>query len=350
MDQKRFNPTMFKFAREERGLSQKDLAHELDIQQSSVCKYEAGDMIPTTESLKKMCDFFGYQKDFFFQDDLPVYSGLVFHRKRASLGAKERLRLEAEARLRVMDVLYLFRKKRIESNVIPRMNREPEEMAQALRKYWNVNDGPIDNVTKLLEDNHIAILSFPFKTAELDGFVLNLDNIICIALNNDGCFPPDRQRFTLCHELAHALLHQNVFPDKEIEKQADTFAAEFLAPQSAIENDLALPLTFEKLEQLKRKWKMSMASFVVRAHNTKKIPDVVYRRIMMFMSSRGLRKHEPECGLVPEMPTLLNNLIQEFFTETQDALSRLKLSESRFKDRYPEIKIGGLSEMSVGKA
>jgi hypothetical protein len=85
-------------------------------------------------------------------------------------------------------------------------------------------------------------------------------------------------------------------------------------------------------------------------HDIGKISDVIYRRIMMFLSTRGLRKHEPECGLVPETPTLLNNMIQEFFAETQEALPTLKLSESRFKKRYPEIKVGGLSEMSVGKA
>ena len=349
MDQKRFNPELFKLVREEQGLSQKELAQKLGIQQSSVCKYEAGDMIPTTEIINDMSKYFGYQEDFFFQDVFPVYSGLVFHRKRASLSAKDRTKLEAEARLRAMDVLYLFKRKGLKSNIIPRENREPEIIAQVLRKHWRVNDGPIDNVTKLLEDNNIAILSFDFATEELDGFVLNVNNIVCIALNSNSCFSPDRRRFTLCHELAHDLLHQNVFPDKTTEKEADRFAAEFLAPQNAIESDLAQTLTFERLQQLKHTWKMSMASLVVRAHTIGKLSDVSYHRIMMYMSSKGLRKHEPECGLVPEIPCLLNNMLQEFFAETQDALSRLKLSESRFKDRYPEI-IGGLSEMSVGKA
>ena len=347
MDQNRFNPALFKLVREEQGLSQKELAQKLGIQQSSVCKYEAGDMIPTTGIINDMSRYFGYQEDFFFQDDFPVYSGLVFHRKRASLGAKDRTKLEAEARLRAMDVLYLFKRKGLKSNIIPRKNREPEEMAQALRKHWNVKDGPIDNVTKLLEDNNIAILSFDFATEELDGFVLNVNNIVCIALNSNSCFSPDRRRFTLCHELAHALLHQNVFPDKTTEKEADRFAAEFLAPRDAIESDLAWPMTFGQLEQLKSKWKISIACLVVRAHTIGKISDVIYRRIMVFMSSNGLRKHEPECGLVPETPSLLNRMIKELFPETQDALSWLKLSEWRFNYRYNE---GGLSEMSVGKA
>ena len=347
MDQTHFNPALFKLAREERGFSQKELAQALNVQQSSVCKYEAGDIAPSSETVKVMSDFFGYPKDFFFQNDLPVYSGLIFHRKRASLGAKERMKLEAKARLRAMDVLHLFRWKGIKSNIIPREERSPEAMAQALRKYWGVNDGPIDNLTKLLEDNNIVILSFKFDAEELDGFVLNVDNVVCIAMNNDDCFSPDRQRFTMCHELAHALLHQNVFPDKTTEDEADKFAAEFLAPKDSIVSDFEQPLTFDRLEQLKRKWKVSMASLVYRAHFLKKISDVFYRRIMMFMTSRGFRKHEPECGLVPETPTLLNNMIQEFFAETQDALSTLKLSESRFKDRYQDL--GGLIDMTVGK-
>lgn len=350
MDQNQFNPALLKLAREERGFSQKELAQKLCIQQSSVCKYEAGALIPSDDTIRSISKLFGYQSTFFFQDDLPVYSGLIFHRKRTSLSAKKRMSIEAEARLRAIDVLHLFKWKDLKSNIIPRENRKPEEMAQALREHWNVNDGPIENLTKLLEDNNIVILSFKFDAEELDGFVLNVDNIVCIAMNNDGGFSPDRQRFTMCHELAHALLHQNVFPDKTIEGEADRFAAEFLAPQKAIESDLAWPMTFERLKQLKSKWKISMASLIYRAHKLGKISDAIYRRIMMYMSSHGFRKHEPDCGLVPETPSLLNNMIQEFLTETQDALSRLKLSESRFKDRYPEIKIGGLSEMSVGKA
>ena len=348
MDQNQFNPALLKLAREERGLSQKELAEALCIQQSSVCKYEAGDLIPSNETIKSISKLFGYQSTFFFQDDLPVYSGLIFHRKRTSLSAKKRTRLEAEARLRAMDVLYLFKRKGLKSNIISREKRKPQEMAQALREHWNVNDGPIDNLTKLLEDNYIVVLSFKFDAEELDGFVLNVDNVVCIAMNNDNGFSPDRQRFTMCHELAHALLHQNVFPDKTTESEADKFAAEFLAPRKAIESDLVWPLTFGQLEQLKRKWKISIASLVYRAHAIGNISDVIYRRIMMFMSSYGLRKHEPDCGLVPETPSLLNNMIQEFFTETQDALSRLKLSEWRFNERYNLS--GGLSEMPVGKS
>ncbi len=350
MDQNLFNPALLKLAREERGLSQKELAEALSIQQSSVCKYEAGDLIPSNETIESVSKLFDYPSTFFFQDDLPVYSGLIFHRKRSSLSAKKRMSIEAEARLRAIDVLHLFKWKDLKSNIIPRENRKPEEMAQALRKHWNVNDGPIENLTKLLEDNKIVILSFKFDAEELDGFVLNVDNVVCIALNKDDGFSPDRQRFTMCHELAHALLHQNVFPDKTTEREADRFAAEFLAPRKAIESDLVWPMTFGQLEQLKSKWKISIAGLVYRMHDIGKISDVIYRRIMMFLSTRGLRKHEPECGLVPETPTLLNNMIQEFFAETQEALPTLKLSESRFKKRYPEIKVGGLSEMSVGKA
>ena len=335
-----FNPALFKLVREQNSLSQKDLAVKLGVQQSSVCKFEAGGMIPSEAVISKMSSSFGYLNEFFFQKELSVHSGLIFHRKRAALGAKERIKLEAEARLRAMDVLYLFRKKGLQSNVIPRENRSPEVMAQDLRVYWNVKAGPIENLTELLESNRIVIISFDFGTSELDGFVINVDNIVCIAMNKDDCFSPDRRRFTLCHELAHALLHQNEFPSKDAEKEADKFAAEFLAPENCIKDELTPPLTMEKLKTLKSQWKMSMASLIYRAHALGNISDAVYHRLLVFMSTYGFRKHEPECGLVFETPSLLNSMMREFYTETLDAPAQLGLSLQRFTNRYLQTQEG----------
>lgn len=344
-----FNPSILKLAREQLGVSQKELALLLKVQQSAICKYELGTISPSEDVIERMSSLFQYPRDFFYQDNFIADSGLVYHRKRASLSAKDRAKIEAEVRLRTIDVYQLLKKGSIKSNLLLREGDEsPEAMAQSLRKFWNVDNGPIENVTELFEKNNIVILSFPFELSELDGFTLNLGEIVCIALNDDIVFSPDRRRFTLCHELAHSVLHRNTFPCKKTEKEADAFAAEFLAPEEQIKKEFVTPLTLDELKQLKTRWKISMASLVVRAHSLEVISDAVYRHTMIYLSSCGFRKKEPECGLSFEYPSLLLEKIKSLFRETPDVLAQLKLSKERFMQRYSQL--GGLIDMTVGKA
>ncbi|WP_410672237.1 ImmA/IrrE family metallo-endopeptidase [Amycolatopsis sp. cmx-4-68] len=44
---------------------------------------------------------------------------------------------------------------------------------------------------------------------------------------------PDRERFTLAHEVGHLLMHE--LPADDQEKEADRFAGEFLAPAEELE-------------------------------------------------------------------------------------------------------------------
>lgn len=118
---------------------------------------------------------------------------------------------------------------------------------------------PIENIVKLLENNGIIIIKFDFGTDLLDGFWIPIEakySLICIALNPAPAFSADRQRFTLCHELGHSLLHRDEFPGKEAEQEANKFAGEFLLPQMLVSDDLTPPISFSHLKELKAKWKM----------------------------------------------------------------------------------------------
>lgn len=81
---------------------------------------------------------------------------------------------------------------------------------------------------------------------------------------NQG-LPPDRERFTLMHEVGHLVMHQTPVEDQE--QQANRFAGEFLAPAEEIRPFLG-GLTvrqFSKLAQLKQEWGLSMAALIQRA-------------------------------------------------------------------------------------
>lgn len=344
-----YNTTLLKLAREQNGLSQTELANALGVKQALLSKYENGAIVPPEEMQDKIAERLGYQKSFFLQSGNEVPSGLVFHRKRSSLPAKIRMKIEAEARARVLDVIHLGKSRAlVQSNIVAREGETPEQMAQRLRTYWGCEHGPIGNLTETLESNGIIIVSFDFGTDKLDGFFLPLPGgIITIALNSDSRFTPDRRRFTLAHELGHAVLeHFNDFPGEACEKEADRFASEFLLPEADVRNDLLPPLTLTKLKELKCKWRVSMQSLVYRAHILGVINDSIYRRTFIYLAAQGFRKHEPLCGILQEKPALLASAMRSFIeTCGEGALTELHLTAKVFNDRYHLME--GCSEMSV---
>ena len=228
-----FNAELLKLVREQREKTQTELAEALDVKQALVSKFERGIVVPTDEMVKKIADYTDYPTSFFCQDDSVGLNGLVYHRKRTALSAAKRSAIEAEGKLRAFEAKAVCEKLGRSSDVLTRNGRNPEEMACAIREYWQVPPRTIENLVALLENHGIIILKFDFGTDLLDGFWVPQDadfKLICIALNSNPTFSADRQRFTLCHELGHALLHEDQFPGKEAEQEANQFAGEFLLP------------------------------------------------------------------------------------------------------------------------
>ncbi|MBQ7188540.1 MAG: ImmA/IrrE family metallo-endopeptidase [Kiritimatiellae bacterium] len=339
-----FNCEMLRIAREERGLSQKDLARKLHASQSDISKFEGGEKMPGEDFIQKAASFFGYTVEFFFRPFVALPSGLVFHRKRSALSATERKRIVAEARVRMLDLAIFAEFSGIQSGALPlRDGRSPEDMARHIRILWAVPSGPIANLTKLLEKNKIAVLPFDFGSTFVDGFFMppaEEGSLQCIVMNANPAMPPDRRRFTIAHELGHLILHRNEFAEetgKRQENEANLFASEFLMPAADIEEDLSAPLTFARLRELKSKWKVSMSALVIRAQQLKKISDSEAKRIWFLFSRYGYRKNEPVMGLSEERPFGVTWLVREFAkAKGTTAPASLFLTPELFARRYPD--------------
>lgn len=328
---------LLRLIREARGASQADFAGLLGVRQSALSKYESG-RLALTESVFEKLSALGYRKDFFSQASGELTSGLVFHRKRKTLPVKLCSKIEARMRLRALDVLNLAKRQPITSQLIERQGRTPEEMAAALRQAWVVPEGPIDNVCALLEQHGIPIVKTSFGTPQLDAFVLPLEqDLICIALNADLDYSPDRQRHSLCHELGHALLHLNEAPGEQCEKEADRFAAALLFPEKDLVAAIQGPITLNLLYQLKTRWKVSVASILHRLMALEIISQARYRQWQIFLSANGLRKQEPTCGVKTESPTLIAARLNALVAQGQDLASSLHLTPEGLYERYPQL-------------
>jgi hypothetical protein len=102
-----------------------------------------------------------------------------------------------------------------------------------------VPSGPISNMVSLLEAVGVIVVNRTLFTDAQDAVsTWPRDGLgPPLMLVNLG-LAPDRERFTMAHELGHLIMH--ALPEDDQETQADRFASEFLAPADEIAPQLAV--------------------------------------------------------------------------------------------------------------
>jgi Zn-dependent peptidase ImmA (M78 family) len=118
-------------------------------------------------------------------------------------------------------------------------------------------------------------------------------------------------RFDAAHELGHLLLHHDEEPGTHaVERQANIFASEFLAPASEIADLLPSRVDWKRLMQLKATWGISMQALLFRARSLRVMPEHTYRRAVTELNARGWRTQEPGDEGQTEEPVLLRRAIE----------------------------------------
>lgn len=338
-----FNPVMLVIARESRGLTQKDLAEKLSVTQGWLSRVESNLRSISEDVLQKLSDILDYPIEFFYQTD-PIYGfgpSELFNRRRQDVPAKRLEMIHAQINISRIHLARMLRGVEIGNTNIPNFelgefNGNVDDIARAIRAMWHIPPGPINNLTKIIEDNGGIIIPFDFGTSRIDAmslFVPGTPPLFFINMNSPG----DRVRFTLCHELAHIVMHQrDINPD--MEKQADRFAAQFLMPEKDIRPYLR-NLSFPKLADLKLYWKVSMAALLKRATDLGEITESQARSMWMRMSSLGYRSKEPpELDIPVEVPTLYQEIIDTYRNElgysTLEFAKLLCIFEQEVKHNY----------------
>ena len=111
-----------------------------------------------------------------------------------------------------------------------------------------------------------------------------------------------RQQFSLAHELGHWLMHENsktpqdmgAIEYKQMEDEANEFAAEFLLPMNSFKQSIiGHENEIEYYRYLKRIWQVSISMMVMRSKSLNIIDSNEYTSLYKKLSYRGWRKHEP---------------------------------------------------------
>lgn len=319
-----FDPARLTQARRLAGLTKTAVSRKLDVSAVAVGQWESGTHPPRPDHVGKLAEFLGVPPAFLAagRPYARLESSAAHFRSLRKTPVQQRAKAIAFAE-QIWELVYAL-EKRVQlppvdlpgftaGEVCPDMrNSDPVRAAQALRRAWGLGTGPIPRMVRLLETHGIVVTLVPFAgsaTATVDAFSTSQLPRPIVVLTPDRADDVYRHRFTAAHELGHLLLHGDSAPGDPLqEKEADSFAAEFLTPGEVIRPELPPRMDLKALEELGKKWGVAVDSLVYRCREVGTVSDPAYRRAFQRLSQlRRLGIFQPESvdGYPGEAPVLI---------------------------------------------
>jgi Zn-dependent peptidase ImmA (M78 family)/transcriptional regulator with XRE-family HTH domain len=318
------NENLLIAAREALGLTQAQLAARLSglagdgqpVSQGYVSRVEKGALTVSGGRLAMFAEALMVTPDL-LTSDAKIWSlgdGCLYHRNRRSTRASTLRKLHAQVNLLRLHLLRLAAaagKPRLDFTWAPVLvggTVGPADVARRVRERCGIAAGPVPSVTAVAEQMGALVVTLPLGSREVDATSLHPPGEPPLFVVNSDA-PADRQRFTLGHELGHVACTPGANSDPE--EMAQQFSGELLAPGRELYRDLkAADITPVRLLELKRKWLISAAALLYRAHDLAVIRESSYRRISAQISALGWRTSEPD-PLPGEHAVLVPKLVGE---------------------------------------
>lgn len=333
--------------REMRRLSQADLADQLGVTQPMIAHIESGRFPPSDPLLHRLAAVLGFPPSYFTKrstSDFPM--GSLLFRSKSDMAAAERTELYRLGQTVFEGVEQLLQAVHPIPVRVPRLEEDPAEAARVTRSVLGLSpDKPIDHLTHVLERAGVLVIALPVASTKAEAFSLWAGGaerpvIVCLA-DKAG----DRMRFSLAHELGHLVLHwSRRNATRNIEKDVNVFAGEFMMPEAAMRQELIPPITLTDLGQLKVRWRMSMQSILMRAYELEIITLRQFRYLLQQMRSMGWRTEEPESLAVPvEKPRMFRQLAEMLYGNPPN-VQRMALDLG-----WPTLLAGQILDAYIGK-
>lgn len=324
-----FDGDKLKFARELNGLTLAEVAKKMNVSHQFVSKWEKGKSIPSFEQSVQLGNLLKLGRFFFFSPlDLPKSSGTTFFRRNVSVTKKNRIQAETSVRLYAYVESQLSRQLKLPYFSEPEFavyqhefnQIDPErieDIADKVRAEFNLDNGPVSNVTLLTERLGIRVAFRDLSAEQIDAVTEEIDGKKYIVINIKHRSSV-RIRFNLAHELGHIFLHSAYAPTdveessnrKRIEWEANYFASCLLMPEAGIAQDMVYA-NLEYLKALKKHWLVSIQALVTRGLQLELIGEVQGLHLRQEISRRGWRKKEPLDETIPiEYPQYIKSAIK----------------------------------------
>lgn len=291
-----------KLARSASGLSLRDLESAIGnlVTAQAIGKYERNEDMPRSGVLSALARALNVSEDYLLATDDMVLDGVEF-RKKGIASKKEEAFVEGRALHLLERYLTIEDALGLASVVWDRPFEAPypikdvadaESAARAIRTHWDLGIDPIPNLSELLEERGIKILSADLS--DIDGLTAKVKRkigepvpVIVIKANTWA----ERKRFTLAHELGHMLMVAR--PDVNTEKAANRFAGAFLMPAEALWREIGKQRTiisFGELAQLKELFGASFQAITYRCRELGILNEAAFKRMFQAFNEHGWRK------------------------------------------------------------
>jgi len=297
-----------KLARRKAGFSLRDLSDAMQnrVTAQAIGKYERGEDIPSSGVLTALARALDVSLAYLLDTQGLQLAGVEF-RTKANTTGRDRALVETEVLEWIERYLQIELVLELDSAdwQCPLAKRQKlrdvndaEELAVDVRKAWKLGLDPIPNMTELLEEKGLKVLTVHLPD-RVSGFTClvkrpNSADLPVIVVNNH--FPLERRRLTLAHELAHRLIDGAGMSEKEVEKAANLFAGAFLMPKEHLLREVGnhrQALGYRELIGLKTLYRVSGAAVLMRLRQVGVINEATL--IYAFQTiARGWRTQEPE--------------------------------------------------------
>lgn len=321
-----------KRAREAAGLSLRDLEAVInnEVSAQAIGKYERDEMMPGSSVLLALAKALKVSPDYLLSSREIELCGVDF-RKAPQSGAKDEKAVGAAVLDHIERYLEL-------EELLPDLHEEwmalecgefaidhveaAERAAEKLREVWQLGIDPIQSMAELLEGKGVKVVSLnlPADVSGSKAFIraMELPDLPIVVVNkvHNG----ERQRFTMAHELAHLVLRPVGLSDQDQEKAADRFAGAFLMAKEMLLKLLGghrTAISLGELAELKKIFKVSIASLIVRCSQIGAISKALYGRLFGQVKAMGwnaLGSTEPG-ALAPELPQRMERLCMRAISE-----------------------------------
>lgn len=323
ISEKKVVPYRIKQARISRGLSMLELAELVEVSKQAISQYELGRNEPKDAILYQLSNILKYPIDFFYKP-MPINNASnspVFFRagKTSRVRDKNAAREKIDIFREITDFLseyvdfprvQLPKVSYHDDGTEPLDNDTIEQYAMELRSFWNLGEGPIDNLMTIIQKNGIMVSKMNLRLGKLDAFSVWYSGRPFIFLSSDKDTNV-RIRFDIAHELGHMVMHADYYNDDDIKKsaisekiedEANRFAAAFMLPKESFSKDV-FSSSIDHFVNLKSKWKMSIGSMIYRCDSLGILSPNQIKYLKDQMTAKLYWKKEPlDSSMAVEKP------------------------------------------------
>lgn len=339
-------------ARQLRGVSAKELAEVIERSGPWISQLEKGTKELPDDAARALGAFLGVPASFLQGEALSAPLIQFRHLKRTPAAQKARV----EARAVLVDLL--LREIERDFGGLPRPDLgsnealvgdpgDPgrlaavERAAQRLRADWGLADGPIPDITRLVESKGFWVIQLPPEDRKVDAFSWWGNGHGFIAVNpvpldgsevlSDESQPRNayRERFNVAHELGHKRLHREIDGEiigtREVEGEAHRFAASFLVPARQWMAIAPRTTDWRAFVQHAGTWGVSISVLIRRNFDLGVFDENRYRAAMIRISADLGRRAEADRlqPRAPESPGLLRAYLGKLQTQRGITLAML---------------------------